>query len=1334
MQFWYKTKGAVSIFLVLILVPMMVMSSAFVDAGKVKLGYAMAESAGDLALNTALTNYDTALKDLYGLMATAQDTEDLFNKLEGYYTACITSSGVGNEYAELFVEDIMSGLGSYAEEKETADIMNMEVSTFSVQKVDNAHLANAAILKRQIVDFMKFRAPINTGLGFISSLKSFSTLKQQTKLVETKQDYYEAQQTVMEDLQAAWADIVEYNKTDIPKKTNSTSNYFETVSKNMEVFRKGGTIDSETYAGYNQEGAGKPVGLSFLTVWDIYDTSPYLGYSYECSNIDITYEAPNNSSNVENNDYPVIYRDGSRDYAYDYYCKQYADGSRSLPTTSSFKTALTNFYSQLSKVELLYDAISTKRNMAANDHELRFYVNAIRGNEGVDDYSDAVVLLYNYYQQLKAMYIWVYQYDYIEVYTEPDEDGNTTRITSSSILNEKISLGSSSNQKGEEKISTWYSVADSKYNNILMNFALVAEDFCTHASNAYDVYIESSQDAFLELSHISEKATEYKKQLTNAKTHLTNAIAHLNDAKTKLTGTVATAKQNWSNAADDSAIQDTSLAKQDQAEIEQLDKNINVDNIDKLIKRLTNVRDKISEALTEVEKYQYFGTYIGDINTDDVMAEIFGNNARQEFLKLSADKTELSAKTLYWITNNCSYGEVKYDWTGTSGYQPNLNFNKVALYSYLSSHFSSTTVASSTTTDSETPNTSVETGTAEDGENFYNDIKDVSSNADVNPAAKEENKGDVNAEAGADEISKMTDIPSKQATENGGGSTPYASDTDTNVESGAESASDNLDGILGDSFLEGVADMGEDIRDKLYICDYVMSMFSYDTIEKEYEKKNGKAPVAGDLQTLTKCDISADNNYAYTNEIEYIIYGGSYAGNSAKAYASIYGIRFGFNVVYAFATSEIRDSALAIATPISAATLGVIPAPLIQAAIIIGIACIESGLDIAEIMAGEKIPLYKTAQTWRCSITGLTNYARSKAEDAIKDIAKDASEALVNESINKLNELLDATDQEIEAKITEYGESAGKATLDVFDDLVTENANTAIQQLTTYINSAVDGALCLEDGETYEGKKAEMIQWAKDEMIAWGNQFTGDDLASVVKREAANVIVANSDLCFNQLFDTVEASILGVSTEDGETVDDIISKGTVGDEEGIVSELGGNVMDIIYQIRDKISDTVDAGTGKVQELRAEITGEIGEALNQGGAELKESVNAQIDKMFGTSSSGGSVSKDNSTATGAAAFFSFGYSDYLRLFLLIGTFTNEESILLRTADVIQVNMANCITEDTSYQLKNSAAYVKIDAELQVKPTLLALPFFADVEANPISNSNWYTITYSGVSGY
>ena len=73
LQIFRKKDGAVSVFLTIILVPMIVVSCLFVDACRAKLAEPVVSSAGDLTLNTALTQYDATLNDYYGLMASSQN-------------------------------------------------------------------------------------------------------------------------------------------------------------------------------------------------------------------------------------------------------------------------------------------------------------------------------------------------------------------------------------------------------------------------------------------------------------------------------------------------------------------------------------------------------------------------------------------------------------------------------------------------------------------------------------------------------------------------------------------------------------------------------------------------------------------------------------------------------------------------------------------------------------------------------------------------------------------------------------------------------------------------------------------------------------------------------------------------------------------------------------------------------------------------------------------------------------------------------------------------------------------------------------------------------------
>ena len=233
----------------------------------------------------------------------------------------------------------------------------------------------------------------------------------------------------------------------------------------------------------------------------------------------------------------------------------------------------------------------------------------------------------------------------------------------------------------------------------------------------------------------------------------------------------------------------------------------------------------------------------------------------------------------------------------------------------------------------------------------------------------------------------------------------------------------------------------------------------------------------------------------------------------------------------------------------------------------------------------------------------------------------------------------------------------------------------------------------------------------------------------MVKREAVNVIVSNSDECIDQLFDLVNQSITsGASSTDINT----ILNGATDSSGGAMAQLGGAVMEQIKKIRTKISASVTNATSDVQKYKDKVFSDISNSMDNGAEDLKATVNSHIDGMFGGGTS--SIGNENGNATGAAAFFSYSYKDYLRLFLLIGIFVNEEKVLLRTADVIQVNMAKCKTENDGYLLSNSAAYVNIDAKIQVKPTLLALPLFTGVEKNPTDGTNWYIIEYADVSGY
>lgn len=1334
MRFFQKTKGAISLFLVIILVPMMTLSGLYVDASRVNLGKAMAESAGDLALNTALTNYDTDLKELYGLMATAQNMDDLFGKLEDYYRTCITSSGVSAEDAETYVEQIMAQLGVVSESNDTADIMNMELVDFAVQKYPNANLANATVLKRQIVDFMKYRAPINTGLSFLSSLKSFTTLSKQTELVEKKQAYYEEQQGVMANLKSAWAEIAKYNGTNIVK----DADYLSTIKSKLNNM-KNGTEDG-AYTGYSQ--------LHEWMIMDLYHVSPYISYACQV--------------NGSGTSFNVIWGGVNKDV------KKY---TRELPAVSDFQEVVIHFKSAVEHETATF----SKLNMEKGDpyYDLQHLVQQRRNGEKVlDVYTNQMIEVHQWYLTLKGLYDNLEEYDNrilakMQEQIDAEEDKTTaetelntlknstnpnqTRISeleteiqnlettianlqteidgmpeSADIKNESFTV------EGETKtVQQWYDAMGSEYqiemDNEFQEVGIVFSGISDHEKPIYDVHYTSTTST---IDAIANELKVYLDDLTNSSTYLETAIQYLEAAKTALDGTVADAKEEWSKVADDETIAGTSLAKQDQAEIDQLDTYLNSTNIGKLITRLTNVKTKVDEAIAQIKGYQYCDTFIGDIKTYNTLESAVENKLTKESLEnVPQTKTELQAQANTWWSSCWKDGNLEVDWVNTSGTYPDLTRDKCSMYSYLYSHFAAIVTAEGETKAGKPAETSTDVAeeSTDYGKDFYEDMK---ANASEEAKTKADETG--SAQAGKDtaskNISSLSNTPTKlHQSELSAEDTPSGS-KDVNTESAAGSASSSLGDLFSSDFLDALTKMATSLRDKLYVSDYAMSMFSYDTIENEYRIKKGMQKdaeiPAGTLLTLTKNDLSATNNYAYGAEVEYIIYGGTNSDNIDKAYGTIYGIRFGFNLIYAFATSEIRDSALAIATPISAATLGIIPVPLIQAAIIIALACCESAIDLADISDGYQIPLYKSKSSWVCSIGGLTK----KAKDEAVKVIRERTEVWIDEGLDKLNDVLDMTDEELNNLINSEKEDIVDSVENVYTQLIEENANLAIQTLTTLVNDAIESTRCLELNETYEAKKEEAIDKAIDELKNWRDGISGDDIASTVKREAVNIIIAEDGKLVRELFTEMEKA--AQSSKPGDVVTNVMNVTEEG--MGKITELGGDIMTKIKEVRTLITYKIEGSCEKVKTFKDAGIKRVEDALASGAENLKENLNNAIDSCLtdicGPDGTGGDE------GVGTAGLCSFAYSDYLRLFTLIGLITNEEKVVLRIGDVIQANLAQCTNKGSGYQLQNAATYIEVSADIQVKPIFLALPLFAEVENNPNTDASWYTIEYNGKAGY
>ena len=1254
MNFWYKSRGAVSVFLVIILLPMMTFSALIVDAAKVRLGEGVAASAVDLALNTALTNYDTQLKDLYGLFATAQDMDELFEKLEDYYRTSIVSAGVSDEDAETYVEQIMAQLGMIAEEDDTADILNMQLMDFDVAKYDEASLANATLVEKQIVEFMKYRSPINTGMSFLSSLKSFTTLSKQTDLVAKRTEYYEVQQSVMETLKLAWDEIAAYNALEIRK-----NEYLTGLQNAFQESTDGGYTRTGPHYKYQFE-------INQKIIKDLYETQNYINYQCLVSK--------------ENADSIWRFTDSNglrRDYT------QYSDySSTQLPNAEEISALIQNFYGKLNEMNA-YKA-DVMRETPANCYKLQYLVQEMRGP--LPQFTQKASDLYSIYQKLEHAFHVLNTYGSESEKQEIDE-------TEVEVVNTPVTGMGTSSGRTTRTINRHRDQIRDDFDTIMTNVSSYARLFSEISDEVRASGAVNTTGVDQLAGNIGTKVSEYVTTVESGRDHLDLALGYLNSAKTKITDDLATAETNWKNAATDSDIKDTTLAKQDYAEIEELGKYLNAGDIQQLINRLNTLSGDLNTTAGQIRGYKYQGVFIGDIQGyGDAIAALEGKVASHVLKTVPLGEGELNTKAtelFLWESGN-----VDTSWAAQQGHEPDLAVDKLRFYSYLYTHFSTSNSAAAL--DASRGGNTQSTTQAEDEENgrsLYRKIQDTGSESSVNTAGtstessdykkKNEITGDNLPSAGkSGDGAKSADLPKKQKNS-----------------AALSSASSSLSGMF-DELGKALKNFGTDLRDKLFVSDYVLSMFSYNTIEKEMSEKKKDGVIRDETPyTLTWVNINAENNYAYGYEVEYAIYGGKNESNVSKAYGSIYAIRLGFNLIYAFTDTEIRETALGIAVPISAATMGIIPVPLIQAAVIIGVSLCESSLDLVALRDGKAVPLFKNKQTWQCSASGLLNAAKAEVKEAVGEQIKTYAHEGLNYAEGEITKLLDATDEELEQMIQSETDAIEKNVGASYDAMITRHAESAIQQLTTLTNQALEEKAIAIETNTTQYVSDGLDRWLEQERNSSGS----DSIAYIAKSEAVNII---------------KSQYIG-------PVVSVLEEGRNGVSETIES-YSGRVMEEINKIRDSITTQVARAGGEIERYKDDIVDQIKSSASEGIDSLRSALDEQIDGIFG---SGGALG--SSDGTGVASLLSFRYSDYLRLFLMIGLYTNEEGVVLRTADLIQKNMDK---RQSGFLMSKAAVYVDLTATVQVKPTLLALPLFANVENNPSTNTGWYTINVHDVRGY
>lgn len=190
-----RVKGSISIMLTLILLPMMTYATMIVDASRLQVARTNISGAGDLVLNSIMSDYNTKLEEMYGLFANTTSEEDLKDVLQAYFKQTIESAFVPEmqKIDGQYVENAINGVlqSETFDPDEITNFLAMQLQSFAATPVTGSALANPNTLKRQIIEYMKYRGPVSLGSTILGKLDYLKDANQQLDAVDNKVQYAE---------------------------------------------------------------------------------------------------------------------------------------------------------------------------------------------------------------------------------------------------------------------------------------------------------------------------------------------------------------------------------------------------------------------------------------------------------------------------------------------------------------------------------------------------------------------------------------------------------------------------------------------------------------------------------------------------------------------------------------------------------------------------------------------------------------------------------------------------------------------------------------------------------------------------------------------------------------------------------------------------------------------------------------------------------------------------------------------------------------------------------------------------------------------------------------
>ena len=981
-----KNHGAISVFLVMILVPCMLIASIFVDISRVQLARAVAESSADLALSTLMSNYDYDLSEYYGLMGSCQNISEYYSLVTEYYDTALHSRDVSDEEIQLLYQRVMNDIGGRFSDETISDILRVRNLTDGavISPLEGANMYNATILQEQIVEFMKYRGPIVIVQEIIEKIKSDPGVEALHKsgenktVVDDKTDFYEAEGELLKTAFDVYWLTRDYTDKVGDNGENMSAGKLQEYARNLEGYRTaygeihqylvGNLINTGDLTGvYNR------VTIELDTYTDDYDeTSPEI-YSRVETPTPSPAPAPGAtdepSSTPASSPEPVYYIDGEKVTAL----------MEELTTAKdNFITAKNNFIDAGSGLmETLPGAGDSDAHAIQWWVRMNAAVNSPTGTNYTLEFKNRADALAKAYAKVQAI--------------EDCEPGNN--MPSGWEEKRKELLDNVKSDHGQYLMAGITNSSDKYLNTVNQLEQISAANLSKiQAANLYVTVDGQSRSVADAVTYIQRQLDEMQKTvklyegLLDKLLEASSGGSSPMDSLYDLAGEYDDKLKTWTYSAN--TFPETDMKAKDREEIEGLKSlhekesesartqpsvnsgsmQITIDReaVQKMKTRLSNIRSQYQIMDNAIEGMKYGNTLLREILNVEIMKNCANTVVQSDSIGLTNQEVRGYAES--------TFSQLFVPKEGTIAALHDISDNA---YNPL---------MSPVTKQIETPDLYLY---------MHSKFKDTSRDK---VAEKEEEQEDAKKQAEKKKEEKDKDRY------HGGGTdiTP----TEASQGDGFDFADSVLTGlitIVSNLFNSDV----DNLRDNLYATTYIMEMFSYATFENEgyysllsdeerenlylrkpsstyyedkYNDKKGSAEAEKTWlsanvkdsynKSLTNRLINKDNNAAYLAEVEYILYGKSNVESVKEAYGDIFVLRYALNLVSAFASfwsTEKNTTATvinSIAHAVMTATAGVIPAPLTKVILLPILTVFETCNDLDRLEAGFPVELYKQPEDW----------------------------------------------------------------------------------------------------------------------------------------------------------------------------------------------------------------------------------------------------------------------------------------------------------------------------------------------------------------------------------